>query len=94
MALDAIVRASFQTHVTGNQAVNRALVGQHQDATGPGPFERVNTQVFVASAKPDAAVHAALASLMTPINTHSAKLDYLSVTVTTRKLQKAKGAAK
>ena len=64
MAIDAIVRASFQTHVKGNQAVNKALVGHTQDPTGTGPFERVNTQVFVASARPDADVHAALASLM------------------------------
>tara|TARA_R100000988_G_scaffold11065_1_gene6003 strand:- start:7 stop:312 length:306 start_codon:yes stop_codon:yes gene_type:complete len=89
MPIDAIVRASFQSHVKGNQAVNRALVGHAQDAVGTGPFERVNTQVFVASAKPDADIHAALDSLIEAIGAHSSKLDYLSLTVTTRKPQKA-----
>lgn len=48
----------------------------------------MNTQVFVASAKPDADIHAALDSLIEAIGAHSSKLDYLSLTVTTRKAQK------
>lgn len=86
MAINAIVRASFQSVVQANQAVNKALVGHQGEPTGTGPFERVNTQVFVASAKPDADVHAALTALMSAISTHSGSLDYLSVTMTRRKL--------
>ena len=92
MAIDAIVRASFQSSPDANHAVNKALVGHATRTRGVGPFVRVNTQVFVASAAPDAAVHSALMALMNEIGVHSAKLDFLSITVTTRKQRKKKEA--
>lgn len=84
MAIDAIVRVSFQTNTAANQAANSALVGHAQNPTGPGPFARVNTAVYSAQAKPDADVVQALAALMMVVGQPGAALDFLSISLTTR----------
>lgn len=81
MAVDSIVRVSFQTNVAANQAVNSALVGHPQNATGTGPFTRVGTAAFSVNGGNDAAVGSALAMLGAAISTHSADLDFLSISL-------------
>lgn len=84
MSIDAIVRVSFQTNPSANQAANQALVGHAQNAQGTGPFERVNTAVYSAHSKPDADVLQALSTLMTVISQPNVALDFLSVSLTRR----------
>ena len=82
MPIDAIIRVSFQSEVPANQAANKALVGHQSNATGNGPFQRLNTAAYVCYQAPDADVHQSLHALFSAINTHSAVLDYLSVSMT------------
>jgi hypothetical protein len=81
MAVNAIIRVSFQTNVTANQAVNSALVGHPQNATGTGPFTRVGTAAYSVTGGGDAAVGGALATLGAELSTHAASLDFLSVSL-------------
>lgn len=84
MAIDSIIRVSFQTSPKANQAANKALVGHPQDAKASGPFERINTAVYSASAKDDAEVLGALAELAKVMSEHSTAVDFLSVSLTKR----------
>jgi hypothetical protein len=81
MSVTAIIRASFQSSVQANQAVNSALVGHAQNAQGPGPFTRVGTAAFTVTQGNEAAVGQALAALGQAVATHAAALDFLAVTV-------------
>jgi hypothetical protein len=76
----AIVRTSFQTDSTANQEVHDALVGTPQ--SGPGPFRRVNTAVYLATGEPDNAVLRALADLVSVLDQHHSTVDFLSVSLT------------
>lgn len=84
MAIDAIVRVSFQTHVPANQAANRALVGDPQAATGTGPFERVGTAAYACTNQPDRAVGNAIADLGSALQQFADKVDFVSVTLVRR----------
>jgi hypothetical protein len=42
------IKVSFQSNPRANQAVNRALVGHHANAQGPGPYERIGTGSYAA----------------------------------------------
>ena len=81
MAIDAIVRVSFQSATRANQAANSALVGHLQNATGTGPFRRINTAVYQCSGAPDAEVGKSLALLGEALQTFSARIDFLSITM-------------
>jgi hypothetical protein len=81
MSVSSIVRVSFQTNVTANQAVNSALVGHTQNAQGPGPFTKVGTAAYTVTAGNDSAVAAALADLGKAIASNAADLDFLSVSL-------------
>lgn len=81
MPIDAVVRVSFQTSVYANQAVNSALVGHAQDKSGKGPFTRTGTALYQCINEPDNAVGASLAQLGQALQSHSAKIDYASITV-------------
>lgn len=82
MAVDAIIRVSFQTSVKAHQAVNKALVGHPQNASGSGPFSRVNTAVFSCNNAADDAVDAALRRMLVALAEYQQKVDFLSVTLT------------
>jgi hypothetical protein len=84
MAVDAIVRVSFQTNVPANQAANTALVGHAQNAQGPGPFTRVGTAAYSCNAGADADVMAALAALGQALAAHAATVDFVSVSLVRR----------
>jgi hypothetical protein len=80
--MTGIVKVSFQSEVQANQAVNKALVGQHQGDTGPGPFRKVNTGLYLCDNAGEAAVVLALKDLALAIETWKAKLDFVSVSIT------------
>jgi len=84
MPVDAIVRVSFQTNVQANQAANNALVGHTQNATGPGPFERVGTAAYACSNAADAAVGASIASLGQALQQHATTVDFVSISLIRR----------
>ena len=84
MAVDAIVRVSFQTNIPANQAANYALVGHTQNTNGPGPFVRVGTAAFSCNAGSDADVMNALAALGQALAAHSATVDFVSVSLVRR----------
>lgn len=81
MAVDAIVRVSFESDVSANQAANKALVGHPQDAKGPGPFERVGTALFQCTLAPDHAVGSALADFGAALRQFSTKVDFVSISM-------------
>ena len=81
MAIDAIVRVSFQSSVQANQAANNALVGHTQDATGSGPFSRVGTAAYTCHGAQELPVAQALASLGQALVTHASAIDYVNVSV-------------
>jgi hypothetical protein len=82
MAVDAIVRIGFQSSVLANQAANQALVGHTQNATGPGPLQRVNTAVFEVLMGADADVLKALQALNEVMVNHAGLVDFFSVSLT------------
>ncbi len=84
MPVDAIIRASFQSVVTANQAVNSALVGHPQNATGPRAFEKVGTASYSCSNADDVTVAQSLVDLAAAVATHSIALDFLQVTIARR----------
>ena len=89
MAVDAIIRVSFQSDPQANQDVNEALVGHKQEATGQRPFERVNTAVYSCVGAADQSVEDALKAFVRAIGWHRHSLDFLSVTLTKRGQVKA-----
>ena len=84
MAIDAIIRVSFQTSPEANKAANSALVGHQSNSHGPGPFERVNTAVYSCRGESDNVVHDALRDFVVALGTHREVLDFVSVTATKR----------
>jgi hypothetical protein len=82
MAIDAIIRVSFQSDTPANQDVNEALVGHKQEATGPNPFRRVNTAVYSCTNGDDDSVKNALTGFVKAIGRHTYSLDFLSVSLT------------
>jgi len=85
VAVDAIVRVSFQSKADANQATNKALVGDPQKTSGPGPFQRVGTHAFSCSDGDDQAVFAAFRQLGETISQYYADLDFVSVSYVRRK---------
>ena len=81
MPLDAVVRASFQSEVRANQAVNHALVGHTQDAMGSGPFTREGTHLFRCQSADNAAVLSALAGFVAALQQYGAVVDHAFVYV-------------
>ena len=81
MPIDAIVRVSFQTSVTANQAANTALVGHAKNATGSGPFSRIGTAVYSCSNAGELPVALALAALGQTLSTHATSIDFVSITM-------------
>jgi hypothetical protein len=84
MAVDAIVRVSFQANVRANQAVNLALVGNTQDAQGTGPFVKPGTAAYSCNSGDDAAVMQALAELGEALAKFAADVDFVSISVIRR----------
>ena len=84
MAVDAIVRVSFQTNIPANQAANSALVGHTQNANGPGPFVRVGTAAYSCHAGADVEVLSALAALGQALAANAATVDFVSVSLVRR----------
>ena len=85
MSTDAIVRVSFESDSEASKAANRTLVGHRRADSGPGPFVRVNTAVYLATACDDDDVLRALAEMLVVLQAKSEKLDFVSISVTTRK---------
>jgi hypothetical protein len=75
MAVDAIVRVSFESDSLAHGDVRKALEWE-------GPFHKVNTAVYECLAAPDADVIAALAALGAALTRHATTIDFLSVTLT------------
>ncbi len=84
MAVDAIVRVSFQSNVLANQAANNAMVGHAQAATGGGPFERVGTAAYSCSNADELQVAQALAQLGQALVMHAPDIDFVGVTLVRR----------
>jgi len=84
MAVDAIVRVSFQSNVQANQAANMALVGHVQNSRGVGPFVRVGTAVFSCSNAAELPVATSLATLGEALRTYAESIDFVSITMARR----------
>ena len=85
MAIDCLIRVSFQSDANANQGVNEALVGDKQAAVGSGPFQRVNTAVYRAVAGVDADVIAALNDFVAQLTNHSGVIDFVGMSLTRRR---------
>jgi hypothetical protein len=83
MAIDAIVRVSFQNRPKANRAANEALVGDPQARSSYRPFTRVNTACYTVSKGNEIDVLDALKNLLEVAREPG--LDFLSITVVTRK---------
>ena len=83
MPFDAIVRVSFQTSPTANQAAHKALTGVSQ-GVGPGPFESVGTALYSCRGGQDAVVGLAIAELSDALRQHAAVVDFASITLVRR----------
>ena len=81
MAINSIVRVSFQSNVHANQSANNALVGHTQNSTGSGPYERVGTAVYSCCGATELSVAQALAGLGQTLSTYAADMDFVSITV-------------
>lgn len=81
MAINAIVRVSFQSSTNANQATNNALLGHAQNPTGSGPFARVGTAVYTCNGAAELPVAQALASLGQALVTYADGIDFVSVTI-------------
>ena len=84
MAVDAIVRVSFQTNVQANQAANSALVGHTQNAQGTGPFTRVGTAAYGCNGANDVDVTASLAALGAALAQFATYVDFVSISLVRR----------
>lgn len=84
MPIDAILRVSFQSSVRANQAANRALVGHAQNASGPGPFSRINTAVYECRGAETSVALASIATLIDQMLQRPDKIDFLSVSLSSR----------
>lgn len=81
MAMDAIVRISFESNVYANQAANKALVGHATWARRTGPFERVGTALYQCRQANDHEVGEALERLGTALKEYSHSLDFVSISL-------------
>ncbi len=81
MAIDAIIRVSFESDVNANQAANKALVGHTQNPKGPGPFERVGTALYQCSVASDHDVGLALRDLGAALQQFSTTVDFVSISM-------------
>jgi hypothetical protein len=88
MAVDAIVRVSFDTNASANQAANKALVGHAQNARATGPFERIGTAAYSCSNASDLAVAQALGLLSAAVIQYSGSVDSIAITFVRRKAPK------
>ena len=79
MSINSIVRVSFQSNINANQAVNKALVGHAQNSSGPGPYKRVGTAVFVCDSDHDGEVANAFAKLNQTITQFHDSIDFMSI---------------
>lgn len=86
MAVDSIVRVSFQTNPSANQAVNQALVGHAQDPTGSGPFTRVGTAAYTCRGGAEVAVMSALDQLGRALSKFAVDVDFVSITVAAHRI--------
>jgi hypothetical protein len=77
MAVDAIVRVSFQSNSAAHKAAHHALVGA-------GPFTKTNTAVYACNQEPDADVARALAGLGQTLVTYAPDVDFVSITLVRR----------
>lgn len=81
MAIEAIVRVSFQSDTSANQAVNNALVGHAQNDTGPGPFQRRGTAAFTCNDADDVSVAQSLVNLSQALVDHATSVDFVGITL-------------
>jgi hypothetical protein len=81
MPIDSIVRASFQTTVKANQAVNSALVGDPHESKGNGPFQRIGTAAYSCSDADELKVAEAIKQLFVALANHALKIDFVSITM-------------
>ena len=79
MAVDAIVRLSFQSNPSANQAANKALVGNAQEASGSGTFQRVGTAAYSCSSQDDGKVALSVFEPGKAILEYHEDLDFLSI---------------
>lgn len=84
MPVDAIVRLSFQSNTSANQAANQALVGHTQNSAGPGPFVRVGTAAYSVNGGNETAVGQALADLGKALSDFATDLDFVSISLLRR----------
>ncbi len=84
MAVDSIVRVSFQSVVEANQAANSALVGVNQGNVGPRPYEKIGTALYSCSNADEQDVANSLADLGHALATYAPTIDFVSITVARR----------
>jgi hypothetical protein len=84
VAVDSIIRVSFQSSVPALQAANNALVGHQSAPTGNGPFIRVGTAAFSAQGQPEQEVANALAGLGAVLAHYAEVLDFVAISLVRR----------
>lgn len=84
MAVDGIIRVSFQSNTPANQAANKALVGQTQGNIGSGPFAKIGTAVYTCSNAHPIAVAQSLADLGEVLLEFADTLDFVSISIAKR----------
>jgi hypothetical protein len=81
MPVNSTIRASFQSNVVANQAVNSALVGQPQHKSRSGPFTIVGTTVYSCPDADDIEVANALLTFSRELVAHAAALDSVFISL-------------
>lgn len=84
MAVDAIVRVSFETDTPANQAANKALVGHAQEWIATGLFQKVGTAAYACSNAKEVDVAHALAELGKALLRYADSIDFVAISVARR----------
>ena len=84
MAIDSIIRTSFESSVTANQAVNSALVGHQSNSTGPGPYQKIGTALYTCSNANEADVGKSILELGVALANNAQLIDFVSITIARR----------
>lgn len=83
MAVDALIRVSFESNADASNAARRNLTGTQLANTPETPFQKLGSSAYSAMNASDADVAAAIAALAQTITSHSS-LDFLSISVIRR----------
>lgn len=84
MSVDALVQVSFNSKSNANNGARMSLTGTTVVGGTEAPFEKIGTAAFSARNQKDSDIAKAITSLAQVVATHSADLDFLSITVMRR----------